>query len=55
MKKVLHKAGRGLVAVVHDKNVQREGKKLAVLVVVRLLLAAGASVEVAQLVQKLAG
>ena len=51
MKDLLRRVGRAVVAVVHDKDVQRAGKSLGALVLVRLLIAAGAAPTVVSLVQ----
>jgi len=52
--KVARKAGQIAVAVIHDKNVQRSAKSLAVLIAVRVAIAAGASAEVVDLIKHLA-
>lgn len=47
---VMRRVGRALRAVIHDPEVQRGARGLAVLVIIRLALAVGAS---AQLVEML--
>lgn len=54
MRRVLKALGRGLRAVIDDREIQRHGKKLAVLVLIRLLIAAGASAQAIEIIQKLA-
>lgn len=54
MKRYLSRVGKAVVAVIHDPAVQRAAKHAAVLALARLLLAAGASAELVQLIQKLA-
>lgn len=49
----MKKAGHILALVIHDPAVQRSGRQFAVKVGVRLLIAAGCSVEVAAQVAKL--
>jgi hypothetical protein len=53
--KVAKKAANGLLAVIHDKAVQRSGKQFAALMLVRLLIALGAAPEIISLVQKAFG
>lgn len=50
---MMRRVGRALLAVVHDREVQRAGRSLALLALVRLLLALGASVEVVRVVESL--
>lgn len=55
MRSVLRRLGRAALSVVHDREVQRAGKSLAALVVVRVLIALGAAPTFVQLVRELLG
>lgn len=53
MKAIVQKVARIAGVVIHDPQVQRQGKQFAVLIAVRLLLAAGASAQLVELIQRL--
>lgn len=53
MKSLSKKVGRALLAVVHDPAVGRAAKSAALLALVRLAIALGASAELVQLLEKL--
>lgn len=55
MKKLLARAGHALRVVVHDPNVDRAGKSLAVVVAIRLLLAFGASAGLVEVLKPIIG
>lgn len=55
IKSYARKAGAALLVVIHDKQVQREGRKALALAVVRGLIALGASAQVVELVHRLLG
>jgi hypothetical protein len=51
-KALLKKAGRVVTIVIHDPEVRRSGKQFAAKIAVRVLIAAGASVQLVELVQR---
>lgn len=53
MKSFLKKLGKALLLVVHDPEVQRSGKALFLLALVRLLVIFGASPEILDLLKQL--
>lgn len=53
MKAFAKKAGRAVLVVIHDPDVQRTGKSFAVLIAVRLAVALGASAQLVELIQRL--
>jgi hypothetical protein len=53
--RLVRKLGRALRVVIHDPEVQRSGKQFGVKIAVRLVLALGGSVQIAELIQKYLG
>jgi hypothetical protein len=52
---ILSRLGRALRVVAHDPEVERAGKGLAVIILVRLMLALGASAQLVEIVRSLVG
>ncbi len=55
MKAILRRAVRVVAVVIHDPEVERGAKSLALLVAVRVALALGASAQVVEIVRQLLG
>jgi hypothetical protein len=55
VRRIINAAGRAVRAVIHDPEVQRSGKKFAVLVLARLVLALSGSAFLAEQISRYLG